>query len=263
MTDAAKLFERCQRFERDIFVDNSPVIEPWSHGRAFFHPELRDMWDRNLALVETDASGADPNALQEELEAMFAARQSRHRKLRAAENLLSRDVIESFREAGWIPDRLVTMAYTSDRPPSAPALEVQEVPADEYRTMTAAAVNEDPERGGPEIVDQIVESSARMAAEANARFFAVTVDGGIVSGCHLYSDGTTAQIEDVATLSAYRRKGLSAAVMRHAVRAAFEAEHELVFLVADDEDWPKEFYGRLGFEPVGYETDLLRKPATA
>ena len=26
---------------------------------------------------------------------------------------------------------------------------------------------------------------------------------------------------------------------------------ELVFIVADDDDWPKDLYGRLGFEPIG------------
>ena len=39
------------------------------------------------------------------------------------------------------------------------------------------------------------------------------------------------------------------------------AGHPLVFLVADDEDWPKELYGRLGFEPRGHSWELVREPS--
>ena len=27
--------------------------------------------------------------------------------------------------------------------------------------------------------------------------------------------------------------------------------HELIFIVADDDDWPKDLYARLGFDPIG------------
>ncbi|TDD22994.1 hypothetical protein [Nonomuraea diastatica] len=36
------------------------------------------------------------------------------------------------------------------------------------------------------------------------------------------------------------------------------AEAELVFLVADAADWPEDFYGRLGFEPLGSAHAFLR-----
>ena len=156
---------------------------------------------------------------------------------------------------------MVTMVFDRDDPPPAPTLDVREVSADDYRAMTSAFVREDPAIGAkPEIAEQIVESSARIAVEASARYFALAREDGIVAGCHLYSDGSTAQIEDVATLTAHRGRGYSNAVMRRALRSAFEAGHDLIFLVADDEDWPKDFYGRLGFEPVGRTIDLVRKP---
>lgn len=261
MKDEEDLFARCRRFERAIFTDNSPAIESWSHGLAFFHPEFPDMWDRNIALTESDLGKADPQELLRELEELFVAKGSKHRKVVADEHLVSDAVIEGFVGAGWKPERLVTMVFAPDGPPTAPTHEVHEVAADDYRAMTAAFVREDEDVGArPEIVEQIVESSAQRAVEVGARYFAVKRNGNIVAGCHLYSDGTIAQIEDVATLTAHRGRGYSDAVMKRAVRSAFEAGHDLIFLVADDEDWPKDFYGRLGFEPVGLTIDLLRKP---
>lgn len=260
MSNAQELFERCQRFEKDLFIAISPIVESWSHGRAFFNPQLPDIWDRNIAFAERETGAADPTALLSELDEIFAARGSEHRKLAVPEHLLSDAIVETFGGAGWGPERLVTMVYARDDPPPAPALEVREVSADDYRAMTSAFAREDPAiNARPQIAEQIVESSARIE-EASARYFALARNDGIVAGCHLYSDGSTAQIEDVATLAAHRGRGYSTAVMRRALRSAFEAGHDLIFLVADDEDWPKDFYGRLGFEPVGRTIDLVRKP---
>ena len=78
------------------------------------------------------------------------------------------------------------------------------------------------------------------------------MDGVDASHATVYSDGRIAQVEDVATLEAYRNRGLARAVVSAAIDAALQAPHELVFIVAADDDWPKQLYARLGFEPIGY-----------
>jgi hypothetical protein len=40
-------------------------------------------------------------------------------------------------------------------------------------------------------------------------------------------------------------------VVAAATRAALLEGAELVFIVADDEDWPKELYAHLGYEAAG------------
>jgi ribosomal protein S18 acetylase RimI-like enzyme len=93
------------------------------------------------------------------------------------------------------------------------------------------------------------------------RFFAAIVDGEPVSWADLYLADGVAQVEDVATLEAYRNRGLASAVVTAAVRAAEEAGAELIFLVADEDDWPKELYVRLGFEAIGRVHDFVRPDA--
>ena len=61
----------------------------------------------------------------------------------------------------------------------------------------------------------------------------------IASTCELYSDGVTAQIEAVITLEQHRNKGLARAVVMAALDDALAEGHDLVFLVADDDDWPQ------------------------
>ena len=62
------------------------------------------------------------------------------------------------------------------------------------------------------------------------------------------------------TLKAHRNKGLSRAAVGAALDAALAGDHELVFIVADEDDWPKELYAKLGFDPVGMAYDFTLVP---
>src|ERR687892_42790 len=83
---------------------------------------------------------------------------------------------------------------------------------------------------------------------------------GVASAADLYSDGRTAQVEDVATLPEHRGRGHATAVVLRAVEEALATGHDFVFLVADAEDWPKELYVRLGFAPLGRTWTFLKLP---
>ena len=153
---------------------------------------------------------------------------------------------------GWLVERDVYMALRRERDrPAAPGLAV-EVDAGRHQRAEAAGIREEPYGRDEEVVRQLVAMRAALAtAVPAARFFVGCADGVDAAVTTLYSDGATAQVEDVATLRDYRRRGLARATVSAAVDAALEMGHELVFIVADDDDWPKDLYSRLGFDPVG------------
>jgi GNAT superfamily N-acetyltransferase len=127
-----------------------------------------------------------------------------------------------------------------------------EVDAGRHQLAEAAGIREEPYGRDEEIVRQLVGMRAALAgAVPAARFFVGRADGVDAAVTTLYSDGATAQVEDVATLRDYRRRGLARATVSAAIDAAVEMGHELVFIVADEDDWPKELYARLGFDPIG------------
>jgi predicted GNAT family acetyltransferase len=64
----------------------------------------------------------------------------------------------------------------------------------------------------------------------------------------------------VYTIPQARGRGYARALVSHAAAEAWKAEHELSFIVADDNNWPKQLYRRIGFEPLG-RTWLLHLPA--
>jgi ribosomal protein S18 acetylase RimI-like enzyme len=81
--------------------------------------------------------------------------------------------------------------------------------------------------------------------------------------CKLWRRGGVAQVEDVVVLPAARGRGFGRAVVTAAIAAARTMELELLFIVADDDDWPKELYAKLGFQHVGRLRIFDRRPQPA
>jgi ribosomal protein S18 acetylase RimI-like enzyme len=105
--------------------------------------------------------------------------------------------------------------------------------------------------GSPEVADQLLTAKGLIAERMTARFFAALEEGKVVAAADLYVDPPDAQVEDVLTAASHRGRGHGTAVVLTAVAEAYAAGAEFVFLVADADDWPKDWYRRLGFEPVG------------
>src|SRR4030095_3319519 len=101
-----------------------------------------------------------------------------------------------------------------------------EVELSALRPLSIAAYTEHPDVRDPETIEHLLKAEELVAGATTARSFAVLVDGAVVSSCRLFSDGSTAQIEDVATLPEFRQRGYSRAVVSRAITAAVES-HDL------------------------------------
>jgi GNAT superfamily N-acetyltransferase len=152
----------------------------------------------------------------------------------------------------WLVERNALMALRRPRDRAAAPGLAREVDAGTLQAAEAATVREEPYGRDEEVVRQLLAMRAALAAAMPAtRFFVGRSDGVDAAVTTLYSDGVIAQIEDVATLRDYRRRGLARATVSAAIDAALEMGHGLVFIVADEDDWPKDLYGRLGFDAIG------------
>jgi ribosomal protein S18 acetylase RimI-like enzyme len=107
-------------------------------------------------------------------------------------------------------------------------------------------------RESPEAHRQVLEACRLTWRGRNAQRLGVLGPGGALVGITMvFSDGVVAQVEDVYVAPGQRGRGLGRMLVTHAVRLAVDAGHELVFIVADDEGWPKGLYAKVGFETVG------------
>ena len=95
-----------------------------------------------------------------------------------------------------------------------------------------------------DVVRQLVENRRVMADAVATRFFAGRVDGEIGSYCELYRRARNRPDRGRAHARAFRNRGLARATVMRALAASRAAGHDLTFLIADRDDWPKELYAQ-------------------
>jgi ribosomal protein S18 acetylase RimI-like enzyme len=226
-------------------------------GTALYDETLRRVYDANFVRFERgfdELTGDSVEAAVDELQASL-----RHRKVVIPDERAGARVAEELKGRGWRYYTLVTMAYRGDGGalPSAADRAVEEVDPTTLRSARQRALDDG--KRDSEARGQIVAFTELMAAAAPTRLFAARADRGeIGSFCALFQNDRTGQIDEVTTVPQYQRRGLAAAVVGAAVRASLDSGDELTFLVADEGDWPKDWYARLGFEPIGRRYELLR-----
>ena len=82
--------------------------------------------------------------------------------------------------------------------------------------------------------------------------------GAPVAFAQLERDGAAAEIAQVYVHPEYRGGGRGTAITRAAIEAASDVRD--LWIVADDEDRPKELYARLGFRAAWTTMEFLRVP---
>jgi ribosomal protein S18 acetylase RimI-like enzyme len=229
--------------------------EPFRFGTAVFTPERPLRYDSNYLLVETVPHDVTAVELAAEADRVQGPAGLPHRLLFFRDARLAERFAPKLAESGWRFERHVLMAHR--RPPErdTDTSIVTEVTADVIQAARERQIRSYP-WGTAEVARQLLD--AKMHIPVETRFFAVLVDGDVASYTDLYREGAVAQVEDVATVPEHRERGYASAVVLRAVEEARAAGAELVFLVADAEDWPKELYRRLGFDEIGENGKLIK-----
>ena len=218
-----------------------------SYGRAVYTDELPLRIDGNYLWV--DRAGEPEDLVAE------AARLARN-LIFVPDSELGDRLAPWFREKGWRVDRHLVMAQLREPEREADLGLVSEVDEQDLRTARQRVLRDEP-WAKPEVLEQIFAAKALIGRRVEARFFAVVLDGEAVSYSDLYQDGADAQVEDVGTVPEQRGRGYASAVVLAAIAEARKGGAEFVFLVADENDWPKELYRRLGFDEVGHYTKFF------
>jgi ribosomal protein S18 acetylase RimI-like enzyme len=248
----AAAFEEALRDAASERVVASPL------GSALFNDTLRLVWSLNTLRVER--TGATAEEIAAESERLQGEAGLEHRRVVILDEAEGRALEEAFNALGWKTDAYLFMVPRREPNRPVDASNVVEVEREALAPIRESILREWLTEPSEEVLRQIGEADRLIAAAGNARDFAALVDGVPVSSTDLYSDGRTAQIEDVGTLPDHRGQGHASAVVMRALDEARSMGHEFVFLSADARNWPKELYRRLGFDGVGERYGYLRTP---
>jgi ribosomal protein S18 acetylase RimI-like enzyme len=249
MTD----LERAAAFEEEIRDRCAERVVETHFGPALFNDTHSTVWNLNVLRAERpgDASAEEIAAEADRVQADLGHR-------RVILPVGAQELEEGFRELGWEDDHFLFMVYRGVAEP-VNFSRVEDVDPAMLHRLREEIIREWQPDEDDETVAEIIAADFLMWQAANGRTFGIVEDGEVVSSAQLYSDGRTAQVEEVATLRSHRGRGYAKQVVARAVAEALAARHEFIFLVADGDAWPKELYRRLGFEEVGSRFAFQRR----
>ena len=251
-------YERAFEFQQRMLARTSTRTRALPWGTAYFNDEFRLRYDSNMAIADRPLDGSVADDVVSALDEAYDG--FRHREIEFVSAEDADAVAMGMAEHGYAIERMVVMAHRRepDRPHEAAATE--EIDVDVYRELNIEVTAREPWGRQPGMAEMMADFRRVLVERIGARFFAQRVDGRLAGSCELYVDGDTAQIEDVSTLEEYRGEGIARNVVLRAVEEALRAGATLVFLFADDDDWPKHLYGRLGFDAIGQSLLFTRRP---
>ena len=229
--------------------------EPFEWGTALFRLDMPRVHDQNLLRLESGFDVASARELAADADRLQRPAGLSHRKLLVPDEAAGERLSPGFAELSWRRARHVVMLHRGELPAD-PLHAVHEVEPTTLRVARTRAFEQDLGGGAAAQVAASLDLVASVVPVARA--FAVQADDEIVSWCVLYQENGIGQVDDVVTSPPYRRRGYARAAVSAATRASLEAGNEITFLVADDEDWPKDLYASLGYEPIGRRFEFTR-----
>lgn len=253
---------RIAAFLRELWHRCSTRTEPTRFGTAFLNEDFPLRYDSNFVSVERPLAEVDAVDLAADADRVLGSAGLGHRELWISDDDEGRRLAPAFLELNWSADHLVSMVWARDPEPR-PAVEVRQVAFESARSAIEAVQLARHDIQVPEELEQLVGFRDLLERRVGARFFLADADGVPACVCEMYTFDGVAEIEDVNTLEAFRGRGLASAVVTTAATSARRAGCDLVFLIADHTDWPKQLYGRLGFDPVSSFWSFLRPPGGA
>lgn len=231
------------------------VTAAWGH--AYLSPDIQRCYDRNLLWAVGDAAGIDAGALDAHADRLLGGHGMTHRRLLvepAADARLRAGLVDR----GYDPVRHLYLVHAGAgvAPAAVDGVAVVEAPVESVLAATERYLLTDPDTAygrDPLTRAHLLEHHRRYGPTGGAerRFCVVDDAEGVVAWARLWTRGDEAQVEDVVCLAEHRGRGYGRAVVAAATRAALAGGAELLFIVADAEDWPKDLYARLGYEPAG------------
>jgi ribosomal protein S18 acetylase RimI-like enzyme len=231
-------------------------------GVALIADDLTGVYDLNVMAV-TRRVGA--HTLLASVDRIATEAGWRHRRIEIDDPHIADALRAALTDAGYEEERLETMRLDDHAYRDAIAgrtlRDAQAVAIADQLDVARTITRQEPWADSDELVEQMIERERRLGGTGRARAVVAPPDAP-VSRCLLlaHAGGAIAEIDAVSTVVEQRGRGWSQAVMHRAIDEAHASGAAEIVLVADEDDWPREWYARLGFRTVGRSSTFARRP---
>jgi ribosomal protein S18 acetylase RimI-like enzyme len=222
----------------------SDVVDlPWGFG--LLQREFPASYDHNRVVVTSAAPAAHILAAADEL--LGGARLA-HRYVVVDNDGLGRALSPEFTAAGYEHEQILTMIYSGPEP-RPPVHEVRAVSLDVLRPALVRDWRIELPGEPDDVHRQLADRAALYSRGADVTLLAVFDGNEIAAHADLYIDPVErfAQIENLVTHQDFRGRGYGRSLVQAALRGGQQAGCEISFLTSTQNDWPREWYDRLGF----------------
>jgi RimJ/RimL family protein N-acetyltransferase/predicted GNAT family acetyltransferase len=236
------MVDRIRDFRRTLAHAAAERSVETRHGFALLSESIPSVYDANYLSVEAAVAPAADLAAEADatMEACF------HRRVVVEQGGVG--LTDDFAELGYTLSTHLVLAHARDLDRRVDTSFVREVAFEDLVAARTAGMLAQPWADAA-LALQLDELKRMIAAAAPTRYVAAFVGGEVAGYCEVRSNGQVAQIEDVEVLERFRGRGLGRAIVQHALEDASRG-HEIVFLEALADDWPRELYRKLGFDVV-------------
>jgi GNAT superfamily N-acetyltransferase len=253
----ATALERARVLLRHVEQAAATHTEPWSGGTAFFNSDYPKKYAQNFLRLDEDADLSIDEIVAEADRVQGGAGLTHRRVNGYGANL--RGLATGFKKLGWEVVELVVMAHDGTVRTPAKAVPVEQV---DLATIRPVMIAWDLEisKLTLDMAELLADSRTPLEEAGLVTFFQMELEGTTAGWCELWRFEEVAQVENVMTFPAFRGRGVASAGVTRALEVAYEDSAAVAFIVADENDWPKELYARLGFEPIGHMWEFTLAP---
>jgi GNAT superfamily N-acetyltransferase len=235
----------------------SEVVDlPW--GFAVLQREFPASYDHNRLQVTSAVSVERILAAAEDI---LGGAGLPHRYLVVDDDALGRRVGPEFLAAGYEHETIVTMTYSGAEPKS-PTEVVRAVSLEILRPALMRDWQIELPDESDDVHRQLADRTGLYSRGADVTLLAVFDGDEIAASATLCIDPADgiAQFENLVTHEDFRKRGYGSSLVRAALQRGQQANCDLVFLGAALIDWPREWYGRLGFVETDRTHQFKKSP---
>ncbi|GAB1821632.1 GNAT family N-acetyltransferase [Herbidospora sp. RD11066] len=245
------MLDRVLRFKEDHIRSQADDVQEHPFGFTVRNLRYAASHHHNKVVITGPADARDILALAD-----HALSGAGHRLVEIHHEPTATAVAASLTEVGYGHETNVLMLHQGPTPPSEP--HVATVATEELQEVVRAAWAAEYPQIAPEELDELTERRSALLQDGYDVTFLAIRDGATIV-CHgdlyVHRASGLAQFDDLITDPSHQRRGHARAIVTEAIHRAAGLS---LFLEADQNDWPKDFYARLGFLPIG-TTHAFRK----